>query len=51
MLDLDMTPYAAFVWSAWGISAAVLIGMVAGVLRRAAKAARALREAEGEDLP
>ena len=25
MLDLDMTPYAAFVWSAWGVSALVLI--------------------------
>jgi|GEM_PF-138152 len=25
MLDLDMTPYAAFVWAAWGVSALVLI--------------------------
>ena len=25
MLDLDMTPYAAFVWPAWGVSALVLI--------------------------
>ena len=24
MLDLDMTPYAAFVWPAWGVSALVL---------------------------
>ncbi|MBP8246425.1 MAG: heme exporter protein CcmD [Phenylobacterium sp.] len=51
MLDLDMAQYGVFVWSAWGISAAVLIGMVAGVLRRAAKAAKALREAEGDDRP
>ena len=25
MLDLDMTPYAAFVWPAWGVSALVLV--------------------------
>ena len=25
MLDLDMTPYAAFVWPAWGVSTLVLI--------------------------
>ena len=25
MLDLDMTPYAAFVWPAWGVSALMLI--------------------------
>ena len=25
MLDLDMTPYATFVWPAWGVSALVLI--------------------------
>jgi heme exporter protein D len=49
MLDLDMAQYGPFVWSAWGISAAVLIGLVVGVLRRANKAARALREAEGDD--
>ena len=24
MLDLDMAPYAAFVWPAWGVSALVL---------------------------
>jgi len=24
VLDLDMTPYAAFVWPAWGVSALVL---------------------------
>lgn len=28
MLDLDMTPYAAFVWPAWGISAIVLSALV-----------------------
>ena len=28
MLDLDMTPYAAFVWPAWGLSAIVLAALV-----------------------
>lgn len=28
MLDLDMSPYAAFVWPAWGISALVLVALV-----------------------
>ena len=27
MLDLDMTPYAAFVWPAWGVSALVLTAL------------------------
>jgi heme exporter protein D len=29
MLDLDMAPYAAFVWPAWGVSALVLAALVA----------------------
>ncbi|PZO04725.1 MAG: heme exporter protein CcmD [Alphaproteobacteria bacterium] len=29
MLDLDMTPYAAFVWPAWGVSALVLAALAA----------------------
>ena len=28
MPDLDMSPYAAFVWPAWAISAIVLTGLV-----------------------
>ena len=36
MPDLDMSPYAAFVWPAWAISAVVLAGLVA----RAVVAAR-----------
>ena len=28
MIDLDMSPYAAFVWPAWGISAIVLSALV-----------------------
>ena len=29
MLDLDMSPYAAFVWPAWGVSAVVLAALAA----------------------
>ncbi len=29
MFDLDMSPYAAFVWPAWGISVVVLGAVVA----------------------
>lgn len=29
MIDLDMGAYAAFVWPAWGISAAVLAALAA----------------------
>ena len=36
MLDLDMSPYAAFVWPAWGVSALVLTALTV----RAAAAAR-----------
>lgn len=32
MLDLDMSPYAAFVWPAWGISALFLGVVVARTL-------------------
>ena len=32
MPDLDMSPYAAFVWPAWGISAVVLGAVVARAL-------------------
>ena len=32
MPDLDMSPYAAFVWPAWGISALVLVAVVARAL-------------------
>ena len=28
MLDLDMSPYTAFVWPAWGISVIVLAAVV-----------------------
>jgi heme exporter protein D len=50
ILDLDMAEYAVFVWPAWGISALVLAGMVVAVMRRSARAKKALRDAGGEDL-
>mgnify|MGYP002780671677 CR=1 FL=1 len=43
MLDLDMSPYAEFVWPAWAISAAVLVGLVA---RAVAAGRRWKREAD-----
>ena len=36
MLDLDMSPYAAFIWPCWGLSALVLGALVV----RAVSAAR-----------
>ncbi|MDI1325590.1 MAG: heme exporter protein CcmD [Brevundimonas sp.] len=32
MIDLDMGAYAAFVWPAWGLSAAVLAALAARAL-------------------
>jgi heme exporter protein D len=48
MLDLDMSPYAAFVWPAWGISLIVLAAIVARavVASRRWKAELARLEAE-----
>ena len=37
MLDLDMTPYAAFVWPAWGISALVLTALTVRAFAAARK--------------
>ena len=46
MLDLDMSPYAAFVWPAWGISALVLGAVVARTLLAARRWIRALKDME-----
>ncbi|MDO8902623.1 MAG: heme exporter protein CcmD [Phenylobacterium sp.] len=35
MLDLDASPYGAFVWPAFAITALVFIGMIAGALAHA----------------
>lgn len=46
MFDLDMSPYAAFVWPCWAISALVLGGLVARTL---ISARRLKREADEQD--
>lgn len=35
MLDLDMSPYGAFIWPAWGVTFVVLVGLSALCLWRA----------------
>ena len=46
MPDLDMSPYAAFVWPAWGISALVLGAVVARTLTAAWRWSKALKDME-----
>jgi heme exporter protein D len=50
MLDLDMTPYAAFVWPAWGISALVLAALVARAVIASRRWKRELKRLE-DDRP
>lgn len=50
MLDLDMTPYAAFVWPAWGLSAIVLAALVARAVIAARRWKRELKKLE-DDRP
>ncbi len=50
MLDLDMTPYAAFVWPAWGISALVLAGLVARAVIASRRWKRELKRLESEQV-
>ena len=47
MLDLDMSPYAAFVWPAWGISALVLAALTARALIAGRKWKRELDRLDG----
>lgn len=47
MLDLDMSPYAAFVWPAWGISAVVLAALTARALIAGRRWKRELDRLEG----
>lgn len=49
MLDLDMSPYAAFVWPAWGISALVLGAVVGRALVMARRWSRALKAIQPDD--
>lgn len=48
MLDLDMTPYAAFVWPAWGISAVVLTALVARAVIASRRWKRELKKLEDD---
>ena len=48
MLDLDMTPYAAFVWPAWGVSALVLTALTARAVVASRKWKRELARLEAD---
>lgn len=48
MPDLDMSPYTAFVWPAWGISALVLGAVVIRTLSAARRWSKALKDQESE---
>lgn len=49
MLELDMTPYAAFVWPAWGVSALVLIVLTVRAVVASRKWKRELARLEGTE--
>lgn len=51
MLDLDMTPYAAFVWPAWGVSALVLVVLTVRAVIASRKWKRELARLEPEQTP
>lgn len=51
MLDLDMTPYAAFVWPAWGISVIVLAAVVARTVAASRKWKAELKTLEDDAPP
>ncbi|WP_426019174.1 heme exporter protein CcmD [Brevundimonas sp. DWR2-3-1b1] len=48
MLDLDMTPYAAFVWPAWAVSALVLTALTARAVIASRKWKRELMQLEAD---
>ena len=51
MLDLDMTPYATFVWPAWGVSALVLTALTVRAVVASRKWKRELARLEPEQTP
>lgn len=51
MLDLDMTPYAAFVWPAWGVSALVLAALIVRAVVASRKWKRELARLEADQAP
>lgn len=48
MPDLDMTPYAAFVWPAWGVSALVLVVLTVRAVIASRKWKRELARLEAD---
>ena len=48
MPDLDMSPYAAFVWPAWGISVVVLGAVVARAVAASRKWKAELKRLEDQ---
>lgn len=48
MIDLDMSPYAAFVWPAWAVSALVLGALAARALIAARRWSAELKRLEAE---
>ncbi|HYC68384.1 heme exporter protein CcmD [Brevundimonas sp.] len=49
MIDLDMSPYAAFVWSAWAVSALVLAALAVRALVAARRWSAELKRLDPED--
>ncbi|WP_396594771.1 heme exporter protein CcmD [Brevundimonas sp. R86498] len=49
MPDLDMSPYAAFVWPAWGISVVVLAAVVVRAVAASRKWTAELKRLEQEN--
>ena len=48
MLDLDMSPYAAFVWPAWGLTTLALGGLIARTALAARRWSQTLKTLERE---
>jgi heme exporter protein D len=48
MPDLDMSPYAAFVWPAWGLTALALVGLTVAAVAASRRWSRALKTLERE---
>jgi len=51
MFDLDMSPYAAFVWPAWAISVLVLGAVVARAVAASRRWKAELKRLEADDTP
>ena len=48
MIDLDMSPYSAFVWPAWGISAVVLAALAVRAVMAARRWSAELKRLEAD---